>query len=85
MSWAKADYKTAKLWVKFETSTHSQVSELLLTTDASNNVAITEFATVGTNGDLGSTTAVYVSGNIGINVDTINANTTVTVVATLIK
>ena len=85
ISWAKSDYGTAKAWVKFATATHSQVSEVLLTTDASNNVAITEFAEVGTNGSLGTVTASYLAGNIAIEVDTVYANTTVTVVATLIK
>ena len=85
ISWAKSDYGTAKAWVKFATATHSQVSEVLLTTDSSNNIAITEFAEVGTNGSLGTVTASYLAGNIAIEVDTVYANTTVTVVATLIK
>jgi hypothetical protein len=85
MSWAKSDYGTAKAWVKFATATHSQVSEILLTTDSSNNIAITDFAEVGTNGSLGTITASYLSGNIAIEVNTVYANTTVTVVATLIK
>jgi hypothetical protein len=85
MSWAKSDYGTAKAWVKFATATHSQVSEILLTTDAANNIAITQFAEVGTNGSLGTISASYLAGNIAIEVDTAYANTTVTVVATLIK
>ena len=85
LSWAKTDYASAKLWVKFATATHSQISEVLLTTDSSNNVAITEFAEVGTNGSLGTVTGVYNSGNLAIQVDTVYANTEVTVVATLIK
>jgi hypothetical protein len=85
LSWAKADYASAKLWVKFATATHSQISEVLLTTDSSNNVAITEFAEVGTNGSLGTVTGVYNSGNLAIQVNTVYANTEVTVVATLIK
>jgi hypothetical protein len=85
MSWTKSDYPTAKLWVKFATATHSQISEILLTTDSSNNIAITDFAETGTNGSLGTITASYVAGNIGIEVNTVYANTTVTVVATLIK
>jgi hypothetical protein len=85
MSWAKSDYPTAKLWVKFATATHSQISEVLLTADAANNIAITEFGIVGTNGNLGAVTAVYNSGNIGVQVDTVYANTEVTVSATLIK
>ena len=85
MSWAKSDYPTAKLWVKFATATHSQISEILLTTDSSNNIAITDFAETGTNGSLGTISASYLSGNIGVEVSTVYANTTVTVVATLIK
>jgi hypothetical protein len=85
MSWAKSSYPTAKLWVKFATATHSQISEILLTTDSSNNIAITDFAETGTNGSLGTISASYLSGNIGVEVNTVYANTTVTVVATLIK
>ena len=85
MSWAKSDYPTAKLWVKFATATHSQISEILLTTDSSNNIAISDFAETGTNGSLGTITASYLGGNIGVEVSTVYANTTVTVVATLIK
>ena len=85
MSWAKADYGSAKLWVKFATATHSQISELLVTTDGSNNVAVTEFAIVGTNGNMGTASVSYLSGNLAVEVDTVYANTTVTVSATLIK
>jgi antitoxin component YwqK of YwqJK toxin-antitoxin module len=85
LSWAKSNYGSAKAWVKFATATHSQISEILLTTDSSNNIAITDFAEVGTNGSLGTITASYLAGNIAIEVNTVYANTTVTVVATLIK
>jgi len=85
MSWAKTEYGTAKAWVKFATATHSQISEFLLTTDSSGNIAITEFGMVTSNGTLGSVGASYLNGNIAIEVDTVHANTTVTVVATLIK
>jgi hypothetical protein len=84
-SWLKADFPTAKLIVKFETATHTQVSEVLLSSDASNNIAITEYASVGTNGDLGTTSASYGQGYINVDVITVNPNTTVTVMATLIK
>ena len=85
ISWAKSDYGTAKAWVKFATPTHSQISEVLLTTDSTGNISITEFGMVGTNGSLGSVGASYLNGNIAIEVDTVYAATTVTVVATLIK
>jgi hypothetical protein len=85
ITWAGTDYKTAKVLVKFATATHSQISEVLLTLDSSNNIAITEYANVGTNGDLGTTTASYSGGNVSVSVTTLQAATTVSVVATLIK
>lgn len=54
-------FRAAKFLVKIASGTHTQVSEVLLTTDSSNNVAITEYAIVGTNGSLGDITAEYTS------------------------
>ena len=84
ISWSASAYKTAKALVKFETGTHSQVSEVLLTLDSSNNIAITEYAEVGTNGSLGTVSAIYAAGTIAITVTTAYANTDVTVKATLL-
>ena len=84
-SWLKADFPTAKAIVKFETATHTQVSEVLLSSDASNNIAITEYASVSTNGDLATISASYAQGYINIDVITVNPNTTVTTMLTLIK
>ena len=77
-------FKTAKALVKFGTAGHSQVSEILLTLDAANNIAITEYAEVGTNGELGTITASYNSGTVAIQVTTNQANTNVMVYATLL-
>ena len=77
-------FKTAKALVKFGTAGHSQVSEILLTLDAVNNIAITEYAEVGTNGELGTITASYNSGTVAIQVTTNQANTNVMVYATLL-
>jgi hypothetical protein len=85
LTWAAADYRTAKALVKFKNGVNTQVSEVLLTLDTSNNVAITEFGSIGTNGDLGSISAAYVSGNVSISVTTVYASTDVMVYATLIK
>jgi hypothetical protein len=85
LTWAAADYRTAKALVKFKNGANTQVSEILLTLDTSNNVAITEFGSIGTNGDLGSISAAYVSGNVSISVTTVYASTDVMVYATLIK
>ena len=84
LSWAKADYKTAKALVKFATATNSEVSEILLTLDSSDNVAITEYAEIGTNGAMGTVTATVVGGDVRINVTTLNNATTVIVKATLL-
>jgi len=81
---AKADYRSGKFLVKAETSSHTEVSEILVTLDGSDNVAITEYAIVGTNGNLVDITADVSGANVRIRVTTINNSTDVTVVGTLI-
>jgi hypothetical protein len=75
-------YSSAKLLVKFKTSTNTQMSELLLTLDSANNIAITEYAEVTTSGELGTITASYSAGNVNVVVTTLQSNTSVTVYAT---
>ena len=75
-------FTSAKLLVKFKTGTHTQVSEMLLTLDSSGNVATTEYAEVGTNGSLGSVTAVNTSGIVSVVVTTAYNTTDVMVYAT---
>jgi hypothetical protein len=53
------DYRSAKFLVKLANGTHTQVSEILLTLDTSDNIAITEYAIVGTNGNLGNLSATF--------------------------
>ncbi len=85
ITWSGSDYRTAKAIVKFKNGVNTQVSEVLLTLDTNNNVAITEFGSIGTNGDLGTVSAAYISGNVSISVTTIYASTDVMVYATLIN
>jgi hypothetical protein len=62
-------YKSGKFNVRVMSNStgDSQMSEILVTADASNNVAITEYAIVSTNGNMGDVTAdVDLSGNITI-------------------
>jgi hypothetical protein len=80
-----SEYRTAKLLVKAARSTHTQVSEILLTLDLSDNVAITEYAIVGTNGNLADISADISGGNVRILVDTTGVSTSVTVAGTLLK
>jgi hypothetical protein len=84
-SWAKADYRAAKFLVKFAYGTHTEVSEVLLTLDTSDNVGITEYAIVSTNGSLGDVTADVSGSDVRLRVTAGTATTTCHVVGTLIK
>ncbi len=53
--------------------------------DTSDNIAITEYAIVGTNGDLGSISADVNGNDVRLRVTTVNNNSTVAVVGTLLK
>lgn len=83
-SFAKADYRSAKLVVKAAFGTHTEVSEVLITLDTSDNIAITEYAVVGTNGNLGTVTAGINADNVEVLYTAGSANTNVTVFGTLI-
>jgi hypothetical protein len=85
LTWSGSDYRTAKALVKFKNGVNTQVSEVLLTLDTSNNVAITEFGSITTGTDLGTISAAYASGSVSISVTTTYASTDVMVYATLIK
>jgi hypothetical protein len=80
------EYRSAKFLVKTAQGSHTEVSEVLLTMDASNNIAITEYAMVGTNGSLMTITADYVSvgTTVRLRVTTLNNTSEVTVFGTLL-
>jgi len=83
-SFDTTEYRSAKFIVKAESGSHTEISEILLTLDSSDNVAITEYAIVSTNGNLIDVTAAEATGDVQIIVEAENANTTVTVFGTLI-
>ena len=85
VSWAKADYRSAEFLVKIANGSHTEVSKVILTLDTSDNVAITEYAMVGTNGDLGSVSADVSGNDVRLRVATLNNDSTVAVVGTLLK
>ena len=78
------DYRSGKFLVKIKSGSHTDISEVLLTLDTSNNIAITEYAMVGTNGSLGSVSADVNSGNVRLQVTTENNNSDVSVMGTLL-
>lgn len=82
-SFAKADYRSAKFLVKVASGTHTEISEVLLTLDTSDNVAITEYAIVGTNGTLSVISAEVSGANVNLLVNPTN-NSTATVMGTLL-
>ncbi len=83
-AWPHASYRTAEFLVKIAYGTHTDVSKVILTLDTSNNIAITEYAMVGTNGSLGSVSADIDGANARLRVTTGNNNSTVLVVGTLL-
>lgn len=83
-AFAKADFRTAKFLVKVAYSTHTEVSEVLLTLDTSDNIAITEYAVVSTNGSSSSITAGINGTDVELQVTPTNNSSTVTVMGTLL-
>jgi hypothetical protein len=83
-AFAKATYRSAKFLVKVAYSTHTEVSEVLLTLDTSDNIAIAEFAIVSTNGSASAISAGINSANVELLVTPTNASSTITVVGTLL-
>lgn len=82
-SFAKATYRTAKFIVKIDNGTHNEVTEVLLTLDSSDNIAITEYAIVGTNGSRGTITAGINGLNVEVLVTPVN-DSDITLTGTLL-
>jgi len=83
-SWAKADYRSAEFLVKVANGDHTEVSKVLVTLHANDNISMTEYGIVGTNGSLGSVTAVVSGNDVQLRVTTVNNTSTLTVVGTLL-
>jgi len=81
---AKGDYRSAKFLVKVAYSSHTEISEVLLTLDTADNIAITEYAVVGTNGSASAISATMSGSNVQLRVTPVNALSTVTVMGTLL-
>jgi hypothetical protein len=84
VSWSKAEYRSAEFLVKIANGSHTDVSKVILTLDTSDNVAITEYAMVGTNGSLGSVSADVSGNDVRLRVTTANNTSTVAVIGTLL-
>lgn len=80
----KASYRSAKFLVKAAFGNHTHVSEVMLTLDSSDNIAITEYAMVQTDGSLMDLTADISGTDVRLLADVSNNNTTVNIYGTLI-
>jgi hypothetical protein len=83
-AFAKADYRSAEYLVKVAYGTHTEISKVLLTLDSSDNIAITEYGIVGTNGSASTISAGISGTDVQLLVTTANNTSTVTVVGTLV-
>lgn len=80
----KSVYRSAKFLVKVAEGTNTEISEVLLTLDSTDNIAITEYAVVGTNGSLSHISADIISGTVALQVTATAGNSTVSVSGTLL-
>ena len=84
-SFAKASYRSAEYLVKVAYGDHTEISKVLITLDANDNVAITEYGIVSTTTGSLSTVSADVSGtDVRLRVTTANNTSTITVVGTLL-
>ena len=86
-SFDNAVFRSAEYLVKVAYGTHTEISKVLLTLDSSDNIAITEYGIVGTNGSASTiSAAISTTGRaVELQVTTVNNNSTITVVGTLLK
>ena len=80
----KATYRSAEFLVKTSYGAHTEVSKVLLTLDTSDNIAVTEYGTIGTNGASMTISAGISGANVQLLVTTANNSSTVSVVGTLL-
>jgi hypothetical protein len=83
-AFAKTAYRSAKFLVKVAYGSHTEISEVLLTLDTSDNIAITEFAVVSTNGSASAISAGISGSNVQLLVTPTNAESTIKVFGTLL-
>jgi hypothetical protein len=84
-TWSATTYSSAKYLVQMKKGNDIEVLEVLVTVDGNNNVYLTEYADVISNTQLGTTDAVYSSGNVLLQVTGASADTAVKVVKTYIE
>jgi hypothetical protein len=84
-TWSATTYSSAKYIVQMKKGNDIEVIEVLVTVDGNNTVYLTEYADVISNTQLGTTDAVYSSGNVLLQVTGASEDTVVKVNKVLIE
>ena len=84
-TWSATTYTAAKYVIQMKKGTDIEVIEMLVAVDGNNNVYLTEYANVQSNGELGTTNAVYDGGNVLLQVTAAASDTSVKVSKTYIE
>lgn len=84
LSWAKASYRSAKIVIKAKNGSHTHVSELIVTLDTSDNIALNEYGITTTNGSLMTIDADISGTDVRVRVTPEHDNTEVMAHATLL-
>ena len=84
-TWSATDYTAAKYIVQLKKGNDIEVIEVLVAVNGTNDVYLTEYADVQSNGELGTTNAVYSGGNVLLQVTAAAADTAVKVHRTYIE
>jgi uncharacterized protein YjbI with pentapeptide repeats len=78
-TWSATDYTAAKYIVQLKKGNDIEVIEVLVAVNGTNDVYLTEYADVQSNGELGTTNAIYSGGNVLLQVTAAAAATSVKV------
>jgi hypothetical protein len=84
-TFSASTYSAAKYVVQMKKSGNIEVIEILVAVDSDNNVYLTEYANVQSNGQLGTTDAVYSGGNVLLQVTAEASDTVVKLHRTYIE
>ena len=84
LSWTGASYRSAKILIKAKNGSHTHVSEVIVTLDTSDNIALTEYGITTTNGSLMTIDADMSGLVVRIRVTPAHNNTEVMAHATLL-
>ena len=84
-AWSATTYSAAKYFIQMKKGNDIEIIEMLVAVDGNNNVYVTEYGNVVSNEELGTTNAVYSSGNVVLQVTAAANDTSVKISKTYIE